>query len=344
MPEYWTQHPDLAPTALSGYANTVLEDRPIETHILERWFPTRVNPNLEYELNLGSLRTYTAAMGYRAFDAEPGPVQRFGFKSKQGKFPPLGGFLPLTEGEMLQLQRGNVPPEVQSSVYDDVDALVRSLQNRMELERGKMLLTGITSLTGNLSSLSVNWERKAARTVTASVLWSVSATSQPLTDERAITRPMRNENREAVVAVTSTEVIDVLELHPKYLAAYQGITGAASAPTMITLEQINLVRRQYDLPQMVRYDAKIATQSGAAAKVIGTTKIVYLPDGPVGETQFGRPLSATEPDLMLKADMGGAVVFVAKSTRIPIEYHTYLDAIGLPLLADPDSTAVLTVL
>jgi hypothetical protein len=340
--EIWTNHPDLRPSVLSQYAVAVLEDRPVEEHILDRWFPSSMNPELEYELDLGSLRSYTNAMGFRAFDAEPGPVARYGFQSKTGKLPPLGGFLPMTEGEALALQRGSVPRRVIDEVYNDIDVLVRSLQNRMELERGKMLLTGSTALTGNLKTLSVDWGRKNAREATVGTLWSSGGA--PFTDERAIVRPMRDENRAAAVALAPSEVIDVMEVHGDYLDAYQGITGAATAPTLITLEQINMVRRQYDLPPIVRYDAKIQSVSGGLTKVIGDNSIVYLPDGPVGETQFGRPLSATEPEVQIVAEAGGPVVFVAKEKRIPIEYHTYLDAIGMPILGDADSTARLTVL
>ena len=148
--EYWTEHPDLSPTVLSQYARTVLEDRPIEEHILDRWFPTTFNQNLEYEIGLGALRTYTEAMGYRAFDAEPGPAQRYGYVSLTGKLPPLGSWLPLTEGEVLQLQRSSVPSWVRDEIYKDVDNLVRGLRNLMELGRAECVLSGTTTLTGNL--------------------------------------------------------------------------------------------------------------------------------------------------------------------------------------------------
>jgi len=341
--EYWTQHPDLRPSVLSQYVRTVLEDRPIEEHILDRWFPASFNPNLEYEISLGSLRSYTEAMGFRAYDAEPGPAQRYGYETLTGKLPPLGSWLPLTEGEVLQLQRNTVPNWVRDEIYNDVDALVRALRNRMELARAECVLSGTVTLTGNISTLSADWGRDAARTVTVGTTWAAGA-GDPFADERAVFRAMRDNNREPAVVLMPSEVIDELETHTDYLAAYQGITGAASAPTLITLEQINLTRRQYDLPPAVRYDAKIAPAGGAAAKVIGVDTIVYLPSGPVGETQYGRPVSASEPEINITADVGGPVVFVSKKKAIPVSYATNLDGIALPILGDADSTAAMQVI
>lgn len=340
--EYWTNHPDLQPSVLSAFATQVLEERPIEEHILDQWFPVAINPNLAYEIDKGQLRTYTTALGYRAYDAEPGPGQRYGYETLTGKLPPFGQFLPLTEGELLQLQRSNVPTWVSDKIYGDTEALVRALQNRHEIDRGLTLRNAALTLTGNLTSLSVDWSRDASNEVTVGTLWNAGGT--PFTDERTVYRYLRDNYRTPAIALAPSEVIDVMETHADYLAAYQGITGAAVAPTLITLEQINLVRRQYDLPPITRYDAKVETEAASAAKVIGVDSIIYLPNGPVGQTQYGRPLTANEPEINISTDLGGPVVFVAKEKAVPIRYRTYIDGIGIPLLGDANSTAVITVL
>ncbi len=342
--ELWTQHPDLTPATLSGYATQVLEDLPIEDHILERWFPMSMNPDMAYEIEVGSLRTRTPAMGFRAFDAEPGPGTRYGFQTKTGKLPPLGRWLDLGEKEVLELMRGSVPSWVRDQVYDDVDNHIRALQNRMELARGKILLDAALTLSGNLSSLSVSYTRNANREVTPGTLWSNTATSTPLTDERTVYRIMRDEGKAPGVAVAPSEVIDVLEVNDEYAAAHQALTGAAAAPAFLTLDEINRVRRSRELPELVRYDAAIEDYSGTTTKVIGVDSLLYLPADRVGETQMGRPLTANLPGVNIVRDQGGPVVFVASVNKVPPSYQVWLDAIGMPLAGDLDRTARFTVL
>lgn len=338
--ELWTQHPDLQPQILSGYATQVLEDLPIEEHILERWFPTSMNADMAYEIEVGSLRTRTPAMGFRAFDAEPGPGTRYGFQTKTGKLPPLGRWLDLGEKEVMELMRGSAPGWVRDQVYDDVDNHVRAFQNRMELARGKILQDASLTLSGNLSSLSVTYTRNANREVTPGTLWSNTATSTPLTDERTVYRLMRDEGKAPGVALAPSEVIDYLEVNDEYAAAHQALTGAAAAPAFLTLEELNRVRRSRELPELIRYDASIEDYAGTTTKVIGNDVLIYMPAGSVGETMMGRPLTANMQSVNIQSDIGGPVVFVAEVGKIPPSYQVWFDAIGMPIAGDLDRTAV----
>jgi hypothetical protein len=339
--QYYLEDPRLLPRVLSGYARIALEDEPQNNEfLLEDLFPNQFNATLEYEIDQGSIRTFSQSMGFRAFDAEPGVSGRIGYKTKRGKLPPLGEYKVLLEQETQRIIEGSVTPKALEETYRDVEALTRSARNTMEIVRAGCLLTGTADLGGDLTGIQVDFGRKAGRAPTITTTWD-SAAAPALNEERAIWRAIRDEEGVGPTEAWATpEVVDALRTNTDYLEA----TTDIRVPTEISLAQINDVRARRELPPIREYEQKIIYPGQSVEQRVLSPKHLFYTTGQVGETQWGRPVDASVPDLQIEADLGGPVIYMVQTDHTPIQMRTYYSAIGLPMMGDPDRTAAIQVL
>ncbi len=339
--KYYLDDPRLLPRVLSGYARIALEDEPQNNQfLLEDLFPNTFNNSLEYEIDQGSIRTFSAAMNFRAFDAEPGVSGRVGYKTKRGKLPPLGEYKVLLEQETQRLLDGDVTQKALDETYRDVEALTRAARNTMEVVRANMLLTGTADLGGDLAGISVDFGRKAGRSVTISTTWD-SAAAPAIVEERALWRAIRDEEGVGPTEAWATpEVVDALRTNTDYLEASLDIR----VPTEISLEQINEIRRRRELPAIREYEQSIQYPGQSVEQRVLDPKTLFYTTGQVGETQWGRPVDASVAALNIEADLGGPVVYMVQTDHTPIQMRTYYSAIGLPMMGDPNRTAAIKVL
>lgn len=338
--QYYLDDPRLLPRVLSGYARIALEDEPQNNEfLLEDLFPNVFNASLEYEIEQGSIRTFSASMGFRAFDAEPGVSGRIGYKTKRGKMPPLGEYKVLLEQETQRLLDGDVTQKALDETFRDVAALTRAGRNTMEVVRAGMLLTGTADLGGDLAGISVDFGRKVGRAPTLATAWT-NVAAPALTEERAYWRSQRDEEGVGATEAWATpEVVDLLRVNTDYLEASLDIR----VPTELSLEQINEIRRRRELPAIREYEQKIIYPGQSVEQRVLSDKHLFYTTGQVGETQWGRPVDASVRDLNIEADLGGPVIYMVQTDHTPIQMRTYYSAIGLPMMGDPDRTAAIQV-
>ena len=338
--QYYLEDPRLLPRVLTGFARQALEDEPENNeYLLRDYFPNTFNATLEYEIDAGSIRTFTKAMPFRAFDAEPGARGRVGYKTKRGKLPAIAEYVPLLEQEAQRLLEGSVTDRAREEIFRDTADLTRGAENTMESVRAGCLLTGTAALGGDLEGIEVDFGRKAARSPVLATAWTNPA-APAINEERAYFRAHRSaEGSAPTQALATPAVVDMLRTNTQYLEA----TTDVRVPSEISLEQINDIRRRRELPPIREYEQDIIHPGDTTAKKVLSEKHLFYVTGQVGETQWGRPVDASVPDLNIEADLGGPVIYVVRTDATPIQFRTYFSGLGLPMMGDPDKTAAIQV-
>jgi hypothetical protein len=339
------------PAILTEVARLALadEDRPSNALVLERWFPNTATPNLEWETTGRTTRTFTQAMPFRAFTTGAPFGSRPGRVRKSGQLPPMSLQFLLTELDRIRQREaiatgGSAAEAVQGDVFNDISAGIRALRARMEIVRADLLMTGAASIAENGLSLTVDFGRDPTRASTVTTVWSDVANCVPLTDETAVMNLMSDEEGlgpDDMVAMFSRQTW----LEWKASAQVRNAFNSVRVLSVVPDSELTQMRRDLDLPEAIIYNAQVRNTAGNARRVITDGKVVYVPrNSVVGQTQFGVPAIADEPEMMLELDdRPGPVAYMKREVGPPMNIFTVIDAIGFPVFADPDATYCLTV-
>lgn len=341
MAEYVLDDPRITPRELTGFARDALELTPDNQFILERWFPNMNFPSTKWEADRGTDQDFTASAPRRAYDAPLSVSGRPGSSRRSGDLPPLGDSKILLESEIKAIQEGKVTDANLGVIFNDVTSLVLGARNTGEIDRADVIDDGKITYEGeNGLFMEADFKRKASRTATVASLFSAGTGVDAIGQETSFVRTYRDEEGAyPMYALCGPEVVDDLRTNVGYREASRDVR----APSELSLDEINEVRRRRELPEIIEYRAKVRGRDGSVGPVLDPTKMHYLPAGPVGVTQWGRPVLANERELMLELDNGGYIVFIEKHKGVPLRYQTVLDGIMLPTMNAPDKTAVLTV-
>lgn len=328
------------PATLTGYTRAALADMPANQYSLRRWLPTRFVPDLEYRYNKGT-GGLTEAAQYRSYDAESRIGKRRGIERKSGELPPLSEKLRLGEYDRLRIQ-ANSDQSVQAEIRSDAVTLAKRIEARVEVARGSALVNGSVSISENGVTATVDFGRNASNQVAPGVLWSTTATADPVSDLSTWVQYYVDLNGIAPGAiVTSTRVRGYLQRNAALRAMFAGVAGT---PTILKVSDLNEVMNSFNLPPIETYDASYANAAGTATKVIPDTDVLLLP-APVdpddwegtelGATFWGTTAESLEPEYELGGDEPGVAVGVYKDAN-PVALWTNAAAITLPVLANPD--------
>jgi len=130
---------------LTAYARERVNDNRGRS-LLAQFLPDEYRASIEYRTI--QARRANRAASIRAFDT-PAQIGRRGtLKDVRGKLPPISQILPLSESEQITLRQiyggpnADVAEVLEDAVFNDVDNVVTSVYNRIELLRGEVLSTG----------------------------------------------------------------------------------------------------------------------------------------------------------------------------------------------------------
>jgi hypothetical protein len=221
---------------------------PVEATMLIRELPDDDPDPLLASLPEVTVRTNKPRWGYatrtrrsatfRAWNAESPIAQReVSLTQFEVELPPISEKIPLDEARRLELEgfdlNGTNPSIVQrliDSAYDDVVLITDRIRNRLKLARTDVLTDGKFTLSGEngLVGLETDWSWDVAQTPTPSILWSVVATSSPLTDELAwddwLEANSQSRSRSSIV-YTTRAVVALLAQNAQYKQQlYPGIS------------------------------------------------------------------------------------------------------------------------
>lgn len=333
---------------LTGVARLMLadEDFPQNQFILNRFFPAVTVDDISFKWSLGTTRTFTSAAPFRAFDVPAHLGTRPGRATRQGEMPPISMEYPLTELDALRLRglrRTSAGREiVEGDVFNDIQKGINAIRARMEIVMSDSLVNGTASLTEKGLSLTVDWKRSAGRASTAAITWATSATAVPMTNEEAVLTTLQDEEN-----LAPSDLYAVMNRNT--WRNYKNTTQVKNAfPSFRVLDTLsvaaaNQVRQDNDFPEVIVYHAKVTDYSGANRLVIPDNKVLWIPKRPVGQTQYGIPVTASDPAIELEEnDMPGPVAYLTRQVN-PYELSTVIDALGFPVFMDPNATYCLTV-
>ncbi len=235
---------------------------------------------------------YTGLMSARGYDGEFGKITREGrnqYKVEPGKY---GDQKPMSEeyltngreigtfGDAINIERAQA---------EDQDHLLSIAISRL-LKIGWDLVVNGTYSVPNADGQVIATGKVTTQSFTSVVPWTTVATATPLADLRAIKLKSRGYstmfNKRAKLFVNSVTVNSLLSnTNSADLGGRRVINGAGQIQPL-SLDQLNQILVEQDLPMIVEYDKGYKTNQ--------TTQVQFIPDGKgvvIGARDTGEPVS-----------------------------------------------------
>lgn len=320
--------------------------RPSNTK-LTQLFPVRAD-FMGDEVDFATLVTTNRTVKFRNWDQSPAPIGRDTGTDKRVKMLPLGGFLSEGEYERRQKEFANVGGTIQNvltqAVYNDLENLTKYVYNRLELAWGDVLTDGVLTLAENNVYQSVDFGIPGNQIVTPATLWS-GTNPTPLTDLIAWSDVYVATNGVTPGKFrTSQKVLRLLQSSAEIIAA---VAGTNTGRTRVTLAELNDLLASEGLPV---FDSESIYNSnfdvdGSTVRAIADNKLLLLPENPgdLGFTAMGTPTTAMEMkanDIVVDPGIIGCLI---REDGVPFRKYTMVDAVAIPVLADPRRLMVATV-
>lgn len=338
------------PARLTEIARQALarEDRPINQPRVNLWFPAFTVDSSEFEWRTGTTLDYTEAAPFRTLDVPAMLGTRPGATIARGEMPPISIEYIQREFDIMQareLASGGTefsPEDVGLTATADIARGIRAIRNRMWTIQADLLMNGSASISDRGLDLTLDSNRNVNRSTTVGIPWSNSATAVPFSDEETMLDTLLDDTG---LGPSDLIVLATRESWREYKRCQQVRDAWPTVRSLATLpsEAVNELRRDHDLPDVMLIDAQTKSLGGTTRKVISDGKWVYVPkSAPVGQTIYGTP-AVVDLAIDLAADnRPGPVAYVTSSVN-PAKVEVVVDAVGVPLLKDPDATACLTI-
>jgi hypothetical protein len=312
-------------------------------------------PRREYgtdEIDFATITKTNRFAQFRTWDGNFWIAPRDTGSEKRVKMLPLGGQLSVGEYERRQIEYKKYGGTIQSilvdAIYDDLDNLTRYTYNRLEMAWGDVLTDGVLTISENGVQQQLDYVIPSNQKVTAGTLWSDTANADPLTDLIAWYDVYRAINGMGPGQFKcSLTTARQLQTNVKLI---NSIKGAQTGVTHVTLEEISGLFASYGLPAISMasvYDSFFMDDSGATVRPIPANKFLFLPAdlSQLGFTAWGTPTTVIEMiDVGVQVETAANVIgMIVKADRPPYQKTTYVDAVALPVLADPRKVLVATV-
>ncbi|ORA05807.1 hypothetical protein BST17_08620 [Mycolicibacterium bacteremicum] len=320
------------------------------TNVLTQMFPTRTYAT--DEVDFATITSTNRLAQFRTWDGNFWVAPRDTGVEKRVKLAPLGG--KLGEGEYERRQKefarygGTIQSILVDAVYDDLTNLTRYVQNRIEMAWGDVLTDGVFTINENGINQQVDFGIPAGQKVTAATLWSDTANADPLTNLIAWYDVYRTANgvgpgRFLVSLATARHLMANVKL-------INAIKGAQTGSTQVTLAEISNLFASYGLPAISMdsvYDSFFQNDAGSTVRPIAANKLLFLPDdlGSLGFTAWGTPTTVMELNAnnVQVQTAAGIIGVIDRESHPPYQKSVYVDAVAMPVLADPRKVLVATV-
>lgn len=304
------------------------------------------------EIDFATITKTNRFAQFRNWDGNFWTAPRDAGAEKRVKMLPLGGKLAVGEYERRQIEFAKVGGTIQSilvdAIYDDLDLLTTYTYNRLEMAWGDVLTDGVLTINENGVQQQLDFAIPANQLVTAATLWSDTANSDPLADLIAW--------YDVYVAINGTgpgqflcSLTTARQLQVNKALIY-AIKGAQTGVTRVTLAEISQLFLDNDLPPISMesvYNSFFQNDAGSTVRPLPANKFLFLPAdvNDLGFTAIGTPTTVMEMlDSGVQVETGAGVIgMIVKADNPPFQKSTYVDAVALPVLADPRKVLVATV-
>lgn len=283
---------------------------------------------------------------FRTYDGRLHVSERDTSTMKTVKLPPLSSSLSKGELERLQLEfartGGTNNAAVVNAIYDDAANLTREVQARMELARGDILTDGVFSMMGTAdepAGLVADYGVPAGNLVTPGTLWSTTASSTVLSDLVTWTDAYVALNGFAPGGfVTSRAVSRLMQKNAEVIAA---IAGTVQGRTRVNATELADLLDAEGLPTLLGNYDTVVDVDGTSTRVVPDDRVIFVPPNPadLGYTAWGVSATALELVNSTAADLSfedaPGIVGVVEKAGPPYREFTFVDAVGMPVLANP---------
>lgn len=330
----------VAPDDITAFVRAVPQS---DDFLLDQLLPNRYFD--DNEVDFAELTRTNRTARFRSWDGRLHVSERDTGSTKKVKLPPLSSSLSTGEYERLQLEfsrtGGSNNQALVQAIYNDSEQLTREVLNRMELARGDALSDfrfTMMGASGEPSGLEANFGAPAGHMPAPAVLWTVAnlATMTPLSDLIAWRdvfiasgsgRPdtLRMSNVRASIVQRSAEIINAVH-------------GSSAGRTRVTRAELNELLVSEDLPPITTYDAAVDVD-GVTTRIITDDKVLLANSARLGYTAWG--VTATALELVgssrseLDFEEARGIVGVIEKAGPPYRQFAFVDACGMPVIADP---------
>lgn len=317
------------PQTLTTVAREAARDREERAEFnLSRFLPNVNTESTTVTLEAGD-NGFVDAAEYRAYDAET-PIGGRGEGGRRITFelPPLGQKRRVSEYDQLMRLGEGGQAALREAIGRSTVLRAQAVADRIELERGRVLVSGKAVINENGFQVSSEYGRSDELNVTLGTLWS-DPNANPIEDILAWAEKYSDVNgEEPAYLVVSTKVASAL-------SKYKGFLPKDSVRTRASFEEINNLMINEGLPELVKYDRKVRV-NGVQQRVIPNNTALLLPsaEAPLGNTYWGTTLESLDPRYQIAADERPGIVAGAYQEDDPMGVWVKATAIGMPALAD----------
>lgn len=316
------------PTPADQVLNTLLPDRYFTDNTIDFAELTRTNRTARF----------------RAFDGRLHVSERDTNITKQVKLPPLSTSISVGELERLQLQfartGGTNNAAIVNAIYDDATNLTREIQARMEQARGDVLVDGKFTLTGEGGlTMEADYGIPATHLVSPGILWSSPGTATIIANETAwIDTYVATNGFAPGGQVVSRRVLNYMLQNTELRSLAASLSGT---PSLITRPALDAALGAFSLPPIVLVYDTVVDVDGTSTRVIPDDRVLFVPPNvsDLGYTAWG--VTATSLELVnasvtdLSFAQAPGIVGVVEKSGPPYREWTFVDAVGMPVLANP---------
>ncbi|MEV0367514.1 major capsid protein [Nocardia fusca] len=301
-------------------------------------------------VDFGTIIQTNRAAQFRNWDGSVWTSARDTGSERRVKMLPLSAKLSMGEYERRQIEfaanGGTFKQRLVDAVYNDLDNLTMQVYNRVELAWGDVLTDGIFSINENGVKQDINFGVPGGQLVAPGTLWSDTTNATPLTDMIAWSDVYEAANGVTPGRIgTSRTVRRLVERNKEVIDA---VYGATQGRTRVTTAELNSLLESEGLPTFTTDYNSNFDVDGTSTRVLAENKVLFLPEnlGDLGFTAWGTPTTAMElQSRNVQVQSGAGIIgVIVREDGIPFRKFTYVDAVALPIIADPKKLMVATVI
>jgi hypothetical protein len=316
------------PTPADQVLNTLLPDRYFTNNTIDFAELTRTNRTARF----------------RAFDGRLHVSERDTNITKQVKLPPLSSSISVGELERLQLEfartGGTDNAAIVNAIYDDATNLTREIQARMEQARGDVLTDGKFTLAGEGGlTMEADYGVPANHLVAPGTLWSNTGAATIIANISAWVDIYVATNGFAPGGMAlSRRILNFMLQNAELRTLLASLVGT---PSLINRPALDNALSAYSLPPITMVYDTVVDVDGTSTRVIPDDRVIFHPPNvsDLGYTAWG--VTATSLELVnssavdLSFSQAPGIVGVVEKSGPPSREWTFVDAVGMPVLANP---------
>lgn len=310
--------------------------------VLDRLLPNKYFT--DNTIDFAELTRTNRTARFRAFDGRLHVSERDTSVTRQVKLPPLSSSISMGELERLQLEfartGGTNNAAIVDAIYDDATNLTREILARMEQARGDVLTDGKFTLGGEGGlTMEADYGVPANHLVAPGTPWSTVATATIIANEAAWVDTYVATNGFAPGGqVVSRRVLNYMLQNAELRSLAASLSGS---PSLITRPALDAALAAFSLPPILFIYDTVVDVDGTSTRVIPDDRVIFVPPNvsDLGYTAWGVTATALElvgsKQAELTFSQAPGIAGVVEKSGPPYREWTFVDAVGMPVLANP---------